>query len=342
MLMFSRFVFALAVAPFFPTIVSAQPTPDFYSGKVVNLHVGYTVGGGYDVYARLLARYIGKHIPGQPTVTVNNMPGAGSLRLANWIYSAAPADGTAFGTIGRGIPFDQLLGRPGIQFESQRFTWIGSMNDEVSVCVSMASSGVKSFDELKHKPLIVGAAGAGNDADVFARVINTILGTKMQIITAYPGGNEVVLAMERGEIEGRCGWSWSSIKAGHPSWLSEKKIHVLVQLGLNKHSDLPDVPLITELAKTDHDRRSLALVFARQSLGRPFLGPPGIPKERAAILRSAFMKTLAENDLRNEGDRRQIELVPISGEQVENIINKVFSETTPELAKSVGALLLEK
>lgn len=294
------------------------------------------------MYARLLARYIGKHIPGQPTVTVNNMPGAGSLRLANWIYSAAPADGTAFGTIGRGIPFDQLLGRPGIQFESQRFTWIGSMNDEVSVCVSMASSGVKSFDELKHKPLIVGAAGAGNDADVFARVINTILGTKMQIITAYPGGNEVVLAMERGEIEGRCGWSWSSIKAGHPSWLSEKKIHVLVQLGLNKHSDLSDVPLITELAKTDHDRRSLALVFARQSLGRPFLGPPGIPKERAAILRSAFMKTLAENDLRNEGDRRQIELVPISGEQVENIINKVFSETTPELAKSVGALLLEK
>src|SRR6478672_1744007 len=213
----------------------AETPAEFYKGKSVSLYIGYTTGGGYDVYARLLARHLGKHIPGNPTIIPRNMEGAGSLRLANWLYSVAPTDGTAIATIGRGAPFDQLLGRPGIQFDAPRFTWIGSMNNEVAVCVSWQTSSVKTFDDMKKIPMVVGAAGAGNDDDLFPRVMNAVLGTRMQIITAYPGGNDVTLALERGEVTGRCGWSWSSIRSSQASWVTEHKINILVQLGLNKH-----------------------------------------------------------------------------------------------------------
>lgn len=337
-----RFISAIGLALSLPLVASAETAEDFYRGKVVSLYVGYTAGGGYDVYARLLARHLGKHLPGRPAITVHNMAGAGSLRLANWLYSAAPKDGTTFGTVGRGAPFDQLLGRPGIQFDAPQFTWIGSMNDEVSVCVSTTSSGLKTFADLQNETLIVGAAGAGNDDDLFPRVINSVLGTKMQIITAYPGGNDVVLAMERGEVKGRCGWSWSSIKASQPTWITENRIHILVQLGLSKHADLPDVPLIMDLARTDEERQSLNLVFARQALGRPFIAPPGVPADRAAVLRAAFMNTVSDVELRSEAERGKIELVPLSGEALDNLIRRVFSDTTPQLAKKVAAFIASK
>lgn len=318
---------------------AAETPEEFYHGKAISLYVGYTAGGGYDVYARLLGRHMVRHLPAGATVIIKNMEGAGSLRLANWLYSVAPADGSAFATVGRGVAFDQLLGRTGVQFDAPRFTWIGSMNDEVSVCVSMASSQVTTFSDLGKDKLIVGAAGAGNDDDLFPRIMNAILGTKMQIITAYPGGNDVVLAMERGEVMGRCGWSWSSIKASQPDWIVQNKINVLVQLGLSKHADLPNVPLIMDLAKNDEERQSLKLIFARQALGRPFLAPPGIPSDRSTFLRSVFKKTVSDPELRAEADRAKIEIEPLTGENLESVIHQVFSDTSPQLARKISGYI---
>jgi tripartite-type tricarboxylate transporter receptor subunit TctC len=213
------------------------------------------------------------------------------------------------------------------------------MNDEVSVCVSMASSQVTKFSDLDEEKLIFGAAGAGNDDDLFSRIMNAILGTMMQVITTYPGGNDIVLAMERGEVMGRCGWSWSSIKASQPDWIVQNKINVLVQLGLSKHSDLPNVPLIMDLAKNEEERQSLKLVFAWQTPGRPFLGPPGIASDRSVLLRSVFRKTVSDPELRAEADREKIEIEPLTGENLENVIHQVFSDTSPQLARKISGYI---
>src|SRR5262247_3065458 len=287
--------FAFAIGPLSTQHANAQA--DFYKGKAVDLMIGYSVGGGYDVYARLIARHLGKHIPGNPIVTPKNMDGAGSLRLANWLYNVAHKDGLVFGTIGRGTGFGPLLGSKQAQFDGTKFNWIGSANDEVSVCVVWNGRGkAAKFDDLLTQELNVGGTGAAADTDQFPRIINGVLGTKMKIITGYPGGNDVNLALERGEVDGRCGWSWSSVKSTRKSWVTENKITILMQLSLKKHPDLPDVPLITELAKNDEQRQILRLIFARQPLGRPYLAPPDVPADRVEALRAAFMATMKDKE----------------------------------------------
>ncbi|MDB5594392.1 MAG: tripartite tricarboxylate transporter family receptor [Hyphomicrobiales bacterium] len=328
---------ALALAPSAP--VRADDVADFYRGKNLELYIGYSVGGGYDIYARLLARHLGRHMPGNPTVVPRNMEGAGSLRLTNWLYTAAARDGSVIGTISRGVPFDPIMQRPGSQFEATKFSWIGSANDEVSICVTWHTSGVTTMDDLKKKPIAVGAAGAGSDDDQFPRVINAVLGTKMQVISGYPGGNDIILAMERGEVSGRCGWSWSSVKSSHPEWVRDKKINILSQLGLSKHPDLPNVPSIMEFAKTDEDTQILRLIFARQGLGRPFVGPPGIPADRLAALRKAFSETMADPEFLADAEKAKLEINPLNGAQVEALVRQVYAETKPDVAKRAAAML---
>jgi tripartite-type tricarboxylate transporter receptor subunit TctC len=333
---------ALAVAALVLTPIAAataQSPADFYKGKTIDLMIGYSVGGGYDVYARLLARHMGKHIPGNPVVTPKNMEGAGSLRLANWLYNVAPKDGRVLGTIGRGTGFDPLLGSKTAQFDGTKFSWIGSANDEVSVCVVWnGRTKVAKFDDLLTNELNVGGTGAAADTDQFPRIINGVLGTKMKIITGYPGGNDVNLAMERGEVDGRCGWSWSSVKSTRASWLSEKKITILMQLSLAKHADLPEVPLIVDLAKTDEQRAILKLIFARQPLGRPFLAPPGVPQDRVEALRKAFMDTMKDKDFLAEAEKAQLEITPIDGSGVQKLVTEVY-QTPPAIAQKAVALL---
>ena len=224
-------------------IAAAQSPADFYKNRNVDEYIGYSTGGAYDFYARVIGRHMGAHIPGNPTLIPRNMEGAGSLRLANWLYRVAPQDGSAFGTFGRGIAFDPLLIGKGDQFDAQKFNWLGSANNEVSVCVALKDSGITKFEDLFTKELTVGGTGTSADTDQFPRVLNNVLGTHFKIVEGYPGGNDVVMAMERGEVNGRCGWSWSSVKSTHKSWIDEKKMIVLVQLSLNKHPELPDVPL---------------------------------------------------------------------------------------------------
>jgi len=310
----------------------AQSPADFYKGRTIELYIGYSAGGGYDVYARALARHIGRLIPGNPSIVPKNMPGAGSLVLANWLYNVAPKDGTAFGMIGRGTGFDPLLGSTKAQFDAAKFNWIGSMNDEVSVCVAWHTTGITRLEQVVQKELTVGGTGPAADTDQFPKVLNATMGTRFKIVTGYPGGNDIDLAMERGEVMGRCGWSWSSVIATHKHWIDDNRINVLVQLSLSKHPDLPNVPLVMDFAKNNEEKQIFKLVFARQPMGRPFLAPPGIPAERVSILRKAFLETLQDRDFLAEAGRMKLEINPVAGEAVQAIVQEVYRTPKPVAA----------
>jgi tripartite-type tricarboxylate transporter receptor subunit TctC len=313
-----------AVAP-----AAAQTPAGFYKGRNVDLYIGYSVGGAYDLYARTIARHLGKHIPGNPTIIPKNLEGAGSLRLANWLYNVGPKDGSALGTIGRGTAFDPLLGSKGAQFQADKFTWIGSANNEVSVCVAWNTSGITTLEQTLSKELIVGGTGQAADTDQFPRILNGVLGTKFKIVTGYPGGNDVTLAMERGEVKGRCGWSWSSVVSTHKRWIDDKSITVLVQLSLSKHPDLSDVPLIMDFAKNEDQQQIFKLIFARQVMGRPYLAPPGVPKDRADALRKAFAETMTDPEFRADADKASLEINPVDGEEVEKLVKDLYQTPKP-------------
>jgi tripartite-type tricarboxylate transporter receptor subunit TctC len=321
-----------------PSVGSAQSPADFYKGKTVDLYIGYSAGGGYDVYARALARHMGRFIPGNPTILAKNMPGAGSLVLANWLYNVAPRDGTAFGIIARGTAFDPLLGSTKAQFDASKFNWIGSMNDEVSVCVAWHTTGITTLEQVERNELTVGGSGPVADTDQFPKVLNATIGTKFKIVTGYPGGNDIDLAMERGEVMGRCGWSWSSVIATHKSWIDEKKINVLVQLSLSKHVDLPHVPLIMDFARTQEQKQIFKLVFARQPMGRPLLAPPSIPPERVVVLRQAFMDTMKSGEFLAEAEKMQLEINPVRGDAVQEIVQEAY-RTPKAVAAAVAQMV---
>jgi tripartite-type tricarboxylate transporter receptor subunit TctC len=317
--------------------VLAQSAADFYKAGNVDLYIGFSVGGAYDLYARVLGRHIGAHIPGAPTLVPKNMEGAGSLRLANYLYRVAPQDGSAFATFARGIAFDPLLIGKGDAFDAQKFNWLGSANNEVSVCVVLKGSGVTRFEDMFSKEVAVGGTGTSADTDQFPRVINGVLGTHFKIVDGYPGGNDVVLAMERGEVQGRCGWSWSSVLSTHKAWLDEKKMLVLVQLSLVKHPDLPEVPLIMDFAKTDEQRAILKMVFARNVMGRPFVAPPNLPAERVATLRQAFMDTMTDRDFLADAGKTKLEINPVPGAAVEQLVKEVYATPPDIIAKAKAA-----
>jgi tripartite-type tricarboxylate transporter receptor subunit TctC len=225
-MMLPRFILALVaigtLAIAAPERAQAQSVADFYRGKTITLLIGYTSGGGYDLYARVLSRHMGRYIPGNPTVLPQNMPGAGSLRVAGFLYSAAPKDGTTIGMFGRGVAIEPLIGATGAQFDSRRFTWLGSGSDQVSLCASWHTSKVKTWADMLTTPFTVGGEGPGSDPDMFAIMLKNLLGVKLRLVSGYPGGPEVNLAVERGEVDARCGWSWSSIKITKAEWLAER------------------------------------------------------------------------------------------------------------------------
>jgi tripartite-type tricarboxylate transporter receptor subunit TctC len=305
----------------------ADPVADFYRGKTVRIVIGYGPGSGYDTYGRLVERHIGRHIPGNPDVIAQNMDGAGSLRATNFLYNAAPKDGTTIGIIGRGLAIVPLVAsNDGAKFDGTKFIWLGSVNNEVSVAVAWRSTGIRTIDDARRRELMVGATGQGvDDTSVFPGVANAIIGTRFKWVSGYRSGNEINLAMERGEVAGRVGWSWSSIKATKPDWLRDGKIHLLMQLSLHKHPELPDVPLIMDFAKNSEERRALELVFARQAMGRPFLAPPGVPGDRAAALKRAFDSTMKDAAFLGEAERMQLEINPVSGEEVQAIVARMYN-----------------
>jgi len=337
-----RKIFAGTVAVFTLLTMAGAPAAaqaDKFKGKTFEVIIGYETGGGYDIYGRALARHIGKHLPGNPTVIVKNMPGAQTRTAANFLYSIAPKDGTVIATVARGLPTEELLGSGGIRFESTKFNWIGSMNNEVSVGVAWHTSPVKTFEDIKKREMIVGAIA---DSLLFAQVMNAVLGTKLKMITGYKSGAEISLAMERGEVEGRMGWSWSSIVSVNPEWIRDGKIRNIVQFSTSKHADLSNVPLVTELAATDEDRALLELVFSRQVIGRPFIAPPGVDAETVKVLRKAFDDTMKDKEFLAEMEKANLEVNPIPGVEVQQLIERLFKTPPAVLERAKQIIPVEK
>jgi tripartite-type tricarboxylate transporter receptor subunit TctC len=333
-----RGILAVLIAASFSSFVSAQDSSPFFSGKTIDLYVGFDVGGGYDMRMRLLARHMGKHIPGNPAIVPKNMEGAGSLRLANWMANVAPKDGTAIGMIARGTAFDPLIGQiAAAQFKGTDYNWIGSTSDETNICVVMSRTGITKFEDMLTKEVVVGSVGL-SDSGKFPLVLNGMLGSKFKLISGYKGTGAIVLAMERGEVEGRCGWNWSSLKSAHQHWIDQKIIVRLLQFGLQKHPELPDVPLVIDLAKDDEQKQIMKAIFASQTIGWPFLAPPGVPADRINILREAFKATMEDKDFLAEAKKAGIDVRPVSGEQIKDIVTEVYS-ISPSIAAKAAALL---
>lgn len=320
---------ALLAATAITSVAGAQSVESFYKGKEIRLTSSSDVGGGYDATARLLARFMPNHLPGNPRMIVQNMPGAGGIKAANYLYNVAPKDGTAIGGVHRTVPQAPQLGLPGTQFEADKFFWLGSMANEVSVCVAWHEAPVKTMKDALEKELIVGGSGA-NDTEQFPAVLNNIIGTKFKIISGYPSGTAVNLAMERREVDARCGWSWSSLVQQQSDWLKDKKINILAQVTTTKHEDLPDVPLVSEFAKSEADKQILDFLFARQVMGRPFVIPPGVPMDRVTALRAAFDAAMKDKALLAEGDKQKLEISPVSGVEVQQLVARLL-KTPPDL-----------
>ena len=317
---------------------AADPVADFYKGRNVNVIVGYSVGGGYDLYARTLARHMGRHIPGNPTLIVQNMAGAGSLKSANYIYGVAPKDGSVFGTFARGLAMEPLIGTSATQFEAPKFTWLGSGTDELSVCVTWHKSDVKSWSDMLAKPFTVAGEGSGSDPDIFASVLKNAFGARLKLISGYPGAAEMTLAIERGEVDGRCGWSWSSIKSLRQDWIDQHKLNVLVQLTAERSHELPEVPTIMEFATSERQRQILRLVISRQVMGRPFAAPPGLPEDRRQALRQAFTDTLQDQAFLAEAKSSKLEVNPVSGAEIDTLVRDLYATPADVVAEARAAI----
>ena len=328
---------ALGVLGFCPG-ASAQSVADFYRGKTVSVHIGYAPGGAYDLSARVLARHMGRHIPGEPTVVARNMPGAGSLKLANYLYNVAPHDGTEFGIFGRTIPIDPLLGSQGAQFDALKFTWLGSTSNEVSTCVSWHELAVKVATDLFDKELVVGAAGAASPSAVFPTVFNAVLGTRFKVVNGYPSSANSLLAMEKGEATGFCAWGWVAMRATRPEWIRDNKFNVLFQIALRKHPDHPEAPLVLDLAKTSDERKVLELVVAPQSFARPFAAPPELPPERTAALRAAFDATVRDPAFVAEAEKLKLEPELVTAAETQELLRNLYATPPAIVARAKAAL----
>ena len=319
-------------------LACSQSSDNFYGGKTLEIYVGSSTGAGYDIYARLLSRHIAKQIPGKPTVVVRNMDGAGGLRLANWLYNVGAHDGLVLGTFGRGIAIDTLTDPKGPPFDARKLGWVGSLNDEVSTCVATRESGVKTIEDLQTLELVVAASGAGGDSFVFPTVLNKTLGTKMKIISGYPGGSEMSLAIERGEVNGRCGWSYSSMMATHSKWIQDGSLRIFTQIALSKHPDLPDAPLAIDSAKSSEDRDIMRFIFARQAMAWPFATPPNVPQERLETLRAAFDAMTRDPDFLADARNGKFEIRPVSGKAIDQILDQVFQLPEDVIKKAASML----
>jgi len=328
---------ALAALATAITPAAAQSVRDFYAGKQVTVIVGAGAGGGYDLQARLMARHLGKHIPGNPTFIVQNMPGAGSLAAANHIYNAAPADGSVLALLQRGMLLVRLINPSGVRFELDKLNWIGSLNSETGVVLSWHTSDVKTTKDLFDKELIVGGI-VGVDPETTPRLLNATIGTKFKVVTGYNTTALIALAMERGEVHGIGDWSWSSVKAVRPDWVREKKVNVLMQVGLTKEPELPDVPFAMDFVKDAADRKILELNFTQKTAARPVTAPPGVPADRVAALRAAFTALATDREFLDDAERSKLEIAPVPGEVVDKVVALITSASPDTVERYANAL----
>jgi tripartite-type tricarboxylate transporter receptor subunit TctC len=297
------------------TVASSQPHA-IHESKPIELVIGYASGGGYDAYGRLVARHLGRHLPGQPVIVPRNMPGAGSITAANFIYNLAPKDGTAIGIVTQTIKEEELLGTPGVRYEADKFTWLGRISPNVNLNITWHTSKVRTIeDALKFEVPVASNAIAG----VLPTVLNNVVGAKFKLINGYAGSNEGMLAMERGETDGAM-TTWDTLKVSKQQWLAEKKVNIIVQYTLERHRDMPDVPTMVELAKNSEDKQLLELFSAASVIGRSLMAPPGIPDDRAAMLRKAFQLMIKDPQFLADADKMRLDIDALSGEQLQQVI----------------------
>ena len=316
----------------------AQSVEEFYKGKTISLVIGYSAGGGYDAYARLVARHMGDHIPGKPTIVPRNMPGAAGRVASAWVYNVAPKDGTVLATADQSLALAQAMGEK-LQFDTTKFIYIGNPSAENNTTVTWHTSPVKTIEDAKKQEIAVGATG-GSTSSQYPLAMNAVLGTKFKVIMGYPGGNDINLAMERGEVAGRGSNSWASWKATRAEWLKDNKINILVQIGLRKAPDLPDVPLLMDLAANPDDRAVLRLLSSPSQIGRPIFTTPGVPEDRVKALRNAFDVTVKDPAFLEEAKKAGLEIDPVSGSELQEVVGEIVA--TPEaIAKRLGAIIAE-
>jgi len=328
-----RKVLLATCALLFATLPAAaqEDVAAFYKGKVVRLVVGVGVGSGYDINARLLARYLPKYIPGNPSVIVQNQPGAGSLTMTNQLYAGGPFDGTVIGASFNGLPTTPLLQPNGARFDATKLNWVGSTNRETQAMYVWHTAPAQTLDDLKTKETIIGAQAPGSTQYDYPKLAEKLFGWKFKVITGYEATPKIHLAMERGEVHGT--WAnWSTLKAIAEPWIKEKKVHILAQWGLRKHAELPDVPLILEQAKTDEQKKALNLALARLEFGRPFFMPPNVPADRVGAIRRAFDAAMKDKELLAEAAKLKIEVDPLSGEEVAAKIVEIYKTPASTVA----------
>lgn len=320
-----------------PSTASAQNVADFYRGKNVTLAISFSVGGGYDLYGRTLARHMSRHIPGNPPVVPQNMPGAGGLRVAQFLYNAAPKDGLTFGIFTRMAGIAPLVD-PSQKYESAKFTWLGSVTDAVSVCITWHTSAVKTWKDFLEKPVTLGGTGPNGELDIFTNLYKNVFNANVKLVSGYPGTAEIMLAMERGELDGVCGIDWTTIKAQRARWINEKRINVIAQAAFRKDPDLPDVPLIMELTSDREKLQILKLLVSAHEFARPFAAPPDIPADRAAALITAFDATTKDAEFLAETARHQMEVAPVSGKKLADMLADLYATPEAILAKARAAI----
>jgi tripartite-type tricarboxylate transporter receptor subunit TctC len=310
---------------------------DFYAGKTVQMIIGFGPGGGYDLWARIVARHIGKHFPGNPTIVPQNLDGAGSFRAANYIYTVAPKDGTVMAIIARDAPLGPLTGAPGAQFDATKMSWLGTPTTETNVCIAYKNAKVKTAQDLLTTQLIVGDTGPGTGTHSYPKALTELLGMKFKIVGGYPSSSDVFLAMERGEVEGICE-SLDSVSGKRADWIKDKTVNILFQGGAEPSPDLKGIPFVTDLAKNAEDKKAIEFLYAGQGIGRPFVAPPGLPPERLKMMRDAFNATMKDPDFIAEVKLRKLDLEPETGEHLEGLIKKIYATPKPIVDK-IGELI---
>jgi tripartite-type tricarboxylate transporter receptor subunit TctC len=314
---------------------------DFYKDKSIRLIVGTDAGGSYDFSGRLVARHIGRAIPGNPQIVVQNMPGAASLNAANFVYNVAPQDGAVIAAFVQTLPQTQLFGDKNVKFDAAKFQWIGNPSSSVTVVATWHIAPVKTFTDALTTSVVMGAAGQVGLDFTMPSLLNNVLATKFQVVPGYKGGNEIDLAMERGEVFGRAGQSWDGWKVTRPDWVKDKKINVLVQIGLAPAKDLPNVPLALDLAKTGEQRQILELFSDSVAIGRPLVVGPGVSAERVRILRDAFRETMSDPQFREEAAKTHYEIDPIFGAELQDLVGRLMA-TSPDIARKAQQAIAVK
>lgn len=304
-------------------LAAKEPVADFYHKHTLHMLVGYGTGSGYDVYARVLARHFRRHLVGHPALVVVNMPGAAGLTMMNDLANGQPRDGSVVAMGVRPLFLEPLLDNKLARFDPRKFTWIGSMAREIPVCFTWRGAP-DSLAGARKKQILVGATGRAADSYFYPRLLNSLLGTKFKIVLGYPSSGAIGLAMERGELQGMCGLTYGTLKSAHPEWLAKKKINILLQLTFSRMSELPNVPSLADFVHKDVTRRALGLVFGTADMARPLIGPPGIPPDRVAALRKAFVETMKDPRFIKDAERTGLEISPIAAAKLKSELAALY------------------